>query len=92
MALRPVDFRGVGNTWVGQALGVEGSFFTTRLVEVLKSLREQEAIGGNAQACVMMKAPSAMHLKRPRCGPPPRSQARNPFRLTVSSAHISAKG
>ncbi len=63
MALRPADFREVGNAWVGQALGVEWSFFyPPRFVGVSQPLGQQEAVGGNAQAGVMMRSPPASAL------------------------------
>ena len=62
MALRPADFREAGNARVGQVPGVVRSFFTLCLVGVSQPLGQQEAIGGDAQAGVMMKAPPASAL------------------------------
>ncbi len=61
MALRPLDFPEVCNAWVGQAPR-ERSFFTPDLVGVLQPLRQQEAVGGDAESGVVMKAAPATAL------------------------------
>jgi hypothetical protein len=67
VALRPAGFPEVCNAWVGQAPGVQ-SFFTPDPLGVLQPLRQQEAVGGNAQTGVMMKPapPRPSYCPRPR--------------------------
>lgn len=58
MALRPLGFPEVCNAWVGKVAGMR-SFFTPDLVGVLQPLRQQEAVGGNAETGMVVKAAPA---------------------------------